>query len=413
MGGQVRGPDAAGSFLFVTCSGGGNVQPAIGLMRLLAARGHRVRALADPALRARVEAAGGAFRACPPLVWDASQGRAIEDNLDAFARLLHSSAVADAALVEMRGEPTDVAVVDCLLMNALCAAEAARLPAAVLVHVRYGYPLDSTTPAGRAGALARLNDVRTHLGLTPLPPVPDDPPRHRMWARFDRALVTVPRELENPAVALAPNVRHVGPIFEEADGALTWDPPWPPERDEPLVVVSFGTTYMHQEEMTERVLAALEGLSVRVLLTLGPALSTEELRIPSSVVTRTYVPHLAVLPQAALVVTHAGMGTVNAALACGVPMVCLPLGRDQHINAQRVAALGAGITLGRDAAAEEIRAAVVEALRSKVLRDGARRMAEIGRSYGRGSRAINELEALLARSPWSHPTVEGSASRIT
>ena len=42
------------------------------------------------------------------------------------------------------------------------------------------------------------------------------------------------------------------------------------------------------------------------------------------------------LPHAALVVTHAGWQTINAALADGVPLVCVPDGRDQPDNAARV-----------------------------------------------------------------------------
>ena len=54
------------------------------------------------------------------------------------------------------------------------------------------------------------------------------------------------------------------------------------------------------------------------------------------------VPHAAVLPSVDVVVSHAGLGTVTAALAHGVPLVCHPFGRDQHLNAQRVEAVGRG-----------------------------------------------------------------------
>ena len=57
-------------------------------------------------------------------------------------------------------------------------------------------------------------------------------------------------------------------------------------------------------------------------------------------------------------VTHAGLSTVMTALAAGVPMVCMPMGRDQPLNAQRVGTLGLGIELSPEASADAIRDAV-------------------------------------------------------
>ena len=49
------------------------------------------------------------------------------------------------------------------------------------------------------------------------------------------------------------------------------------------------------------------------------------------------------LPACRAVVTHGGLGTTLRALAHGVPLVLLPLGRDQHVNAARGEELGAGV----------------------------------------------------------------------
>ena len=44
-------------------------------------------------------------------------------------------------------------------------------------------------------------------------------------------------------------------------------------------------------------------------------------------------------------VTHAGLGSVAGAMTFGVPLVCMPVERDQPLNAQRVTDLGAGVAL--------------------------------------------------------------------
>ncbi len=88
-----------------------------------------------------------------------------------------------------------------------------------------------------------------------------------------------------------------------------------------------------------------------------------EVRAPAGMVVRRYVPHVAVLTHAAVVVTHAGTGTLMAALTHGAPLVCIPLGRDQPVNAEKVAELGVALSLPTDAQPSQIRAAVSEALR--------------------------------------------------
>jgi UDP:flavonoid glycosyltransferase YjiC (YdhE family) len=54
------------------------------------------------------------------------------------------------------------------------------------------------------------------------------------------------------------------------------------------------------------------------------------------------------------VITHAGAGTTMAALGHGVPLLCLPLGRDQLFNAERIWDLGAGRMLTPDADSDAI-----------------------------------------------------------
>jgi UDP:flavonoid glycosyltransferase YjiC (YdhE family) len=72
--------------------------------------------------------------------------------------------------------------------------------------------------------------------------------------------------------------------------------------------------------------------------------------------------HDALLSTCGAVVTHGGLGTTLRALAHGVPLVLLPLGRDQGFNAARVDELGAGIQLDARASAAAIGHAVDDVL---------------------------------------------------
>ena len=100
-------------------------------------------------------------------------------------------------------------------------------------------------------------------------------------------------------------------------------------------------------------------------------------------------------PGAAAVVCHAGLGTIMAALRHGVPVLCVPLGRDQHANAAAVVAAGAGRSLGRDAAPDDIRAAVAALMADGPERAGAARMAAaVAEPAGRHPAVSALLDAL-------------------
>ena len=174
--------------------------------------------------------------------------------------------------------------------------------------------------------------------------------------RAGAGIVVVPREFDDWPDPPA-NVVHVGPLTDDTPGPA-WDSPWGDDDTRPLVVVSLGTTYMAHEAVLGRIAEALEPLGLRVLICTGNDLSPDRISVADGVALRAYVPHAAVLPGAALVVTHAGTGTLLAAFAAGVPVVCVPLGRDQPDNARRVVELGLGVSLSPDYSPAELRAAI-------------------------------------------------------
>src|SRR4029077_17069671 len=106
-----------------------------------------------------------------------------------------------------------------------------------------------------------------------------------------------------------------------------------------------------------------------------------------------------VLREASLLVTHCGHGTTLKGLAAGVPLVCLPMGRDQDDTAARVVHRGAGVRLKPRASAEVIRAAVERVLADKSYRESARRLADALRAGEGCVDPVAEIEALVATVP--------------
>jgi len=89
-------------------------------------------------------------------------------------------------------------------------------------------------------------------------------------------------------------------------------------------------------------------------VTLGPVLSPADFPAPANVAVVAHAPHSRVFPHAAAMITHAGHASTLRPLMAGLPLVCLPFGRDQPDNAARVTERGAGLRLQPDATADAI-----------------------------------------------------------
>ncbi len=375
-------------FLFVTFDGGGNVPPALGLVRRLVRRGHEVRVMGNSTLAARITDSGGIFRAfAPARDWGPlAPGVMFEDERDRIAKILAfmcSLELAQEVIAEAK--TADVLVADCMLPAALVVGERIGAPTAALVHMPYQWWAE-TGGSLLAAMLPLVNRTSAELGLQPLRA--DTRLTGQLMDRATLALAATLEQFDRPLAAPHPNLRYVGPVLDEE--SPEWEPP-----GRPLVLVSFSSTYMRQEEALRRALEALGNLDVHGVCTLGNALGREALHAPANVAIHDWLPHSAILPHTAAVVTHAGHSTIMAALAEGVPLVCMPMGRDQHANAERVATLGLGRDISKDATSAEIREALHEVLSNESYRIEARRMAAVITDLGRGERAVMELEALL------------------
>ena len=64
-----------------------------------------------------------------------------------------------------------------------------------------------------------------------------------------------------------------------------------------------------------------------------------------------------------------------AAVTAGIPLVCTPMGRDQHAVAACVEQRGLGCIVPMTASTDELRRVIVEVLADRTLRDRARAFA--------------------------------------
>jgi UDP:flavonoid glycosyltransferase YjiC (YdhE family) len=90
------------------------------------------------------------------------------------------------------------------------------------------------------------------------------------------------------------------------------------------------------------------------------------------------------------------MGTVTRALCCGVPLLCMPMGRDQLDVAARVVYAGAGLRLRAGARPPAIRRAVERVAGDPAFAAAARELGARMRADADADVATAELESMAA-----------------
>ncbi len=378
----------SGNFLHITWDGAGAALVEAQLFEQLRGRGHHITVLGPASVERHFRRAGCEFvldRSAPDYdsVTDFLEDDRtwMRDHVWIGQAREHARAVVNRA-AEYR---PNAILISMPLMGAMAGAEATRLPAVGLGSTiaggaRFG-PSDSPGRAFWEAGLDHLNSGRADVGLAPLGST------FEQQDALDRILIMSIAELHDPDVPLDSNTRHVGPPMSAGPQTP------PPER--PCVLVSSSTSNMAQVPVLQRVLNSLESSGLSGILTLGPAVARDSLRIPPNVEVHDHLPHSEVLPRVSAVVTHAGHGTVMAALAYGVPLLCLPIGRDQPYVAQRVVAAGAGLSIPIDSSPRVISEALARLLADPLYRRAADQLrVSIADSEGT---AVAELEELLVR----------------
>jgi UDP:flavonoid glycosyltransferase YjiC (YdhE family) len=336
--------------LVITWAPGGNLPPMLAAAAVLARRGHDVAVLGSGATRTAAEQLGlevVGYRRSP----DPEVSVAFEEQADEMMATMAGAQIALDVRDALDELGPDLAVVDCMLPAAIAAAQAAGTPTASVVHFLYGLARTRMLRTGGGWTTDLRSLAATHrmLGLAPA--------RDGLaaWESAELVLVTAPGWLDVDCRAPA-KVLHAGPLAVAVDAGRRDRA----DAERHRVVLTFSTTVMRgQTALIYRVCEAVDGLDLDAVLTLGPAVDPGSVQVPDNVEVLALADHDRLMPGAAAVIGHGGLGTVLRALAHGVPQLLLPLGRDQAFNADRVERLGAGIRLPTDARPERIRAALL------------------------------------------------------
>jgi UDP:flavonoid glycosyltransferase YjiC (YdhE family) len=383
----------------------GHAFPMLALGARLAARGHEVTLETWSHWRNYVEAAGMRFVAAP----EYPVFPTLERPLGPYEAVVRATAQTRPALA--RAAP-DVVVHDILTLAPALAAELEGVPCATLIPHLYpvgtpGLPpyafggrrprtalgatlwraFDRPVRSGLRRGRTELNDTRAQVGLGPV-------------ARFHGGLSqrltivgTFP-QLEYPR-PWPDHVHVVGPVM--------WEPPFdpvePPPGQPPLVLVAPSTAQDPDHRLLRAALSGLGRERVRVLATWNSRALRGPVAVPANARLVEWLSYSQTMPGCALVICHAGHGTMVRALAEGVPVLAVPHAGDMAENAARADWAGVGVRLPwRLLSPSTVRLATRRALATASLRSRAHELAAWSARHDGASRAADLVEG-LARDP--------------
>ena len=386
----------------------GHAFPMLALGARLAERGNEVAFETWSRWQPEVEAAGMRFLPAPEYpVFGSGSGIGSE----MYEAVVLATAETRRAVAELRPHAL---VHDILTLAPAMAGELEGVPVATLVPHLYpvggpGFPpyaLGARFPRTRLGRMLwdgvahgtqsglrqgrdELNVTRVRLGLAPL---------ERFHGGLSERLCLIGTfpQLEYPR-RWPSGVHVVGPLM--------WEPPFefvaPPAGDAPLVLVAPSTAQDPEHRLLRAALAGLGNLPIRVIATWNRrALPADEpVAVPANTRLVEWVSYSKTMPSCALVICHAGHGTMARALACGVPVLAVPHVGDMAENAARADWAGVGVRLPwRLLGPGTLRLAVRRALSDRRLGLRARGLAAWAAAHDGASRAADLVEELAGQS---------------
>ncbi|WLQ36830.1 glycosyltransferase [Streptomyces castrisilvae] len=373
-----------------------HVLPSIEVIRELVARGHRVTYANDPVMAERIEATGATF-----VPYDS--GLPVADNNwpdDPIAAMDLFLDEGIRALPQLRAvydrDPADLYLYDIGAYAARALAESQNRPLMQLSPTFVGWRSYEKDVAAHLWALPGADDYRAKFTrwlagcgatTTDMDVFPGRP---------DHALALIPRAMQPHADDVdTDTVTFVGPCFAGRGDEQTWTRPAGAEK---VLLISLGSAYTNRPGFYRHCLEAYGDLpGWHVVLQIGGHTDREELgAIPGNVEVHRWVPQLAILHQADAFITHAGMGGSSEGLYTGVPMIAVPQGVDQFMNADKLVELGVARRIDTDDATPEALREALAALVSdpEVARRSAR-LRDEARAEGGTGRAADLVEELL------------------
>jgi rhamnosyltransferase subunit B len=350
----------------------GDVHPFIALGMELKARGHRATILTNPIFQELVEAQGLGFLAvgtaeqanaaiANPELWHLRKGFSV------IAKVIVPAIAEVFSLIERHADASTVVAFSSLSFGARLAQEKLGVPSAS-VHLQPSVirtfadqgmmgniRLSASRPMWFKRGLFRLidavildrrlraplNELRGRLRLRPV-----DRVMHRWMHSPQLVIAFFPEWFAAPQPDWPANTHAVGFPLWDADGeaAPLADAEEFLAAGEAPIIFTPGSAGSTMQRFFRESVKAAQQLGLRAMLVTNYPEQVPA-NLPPSIRVFGYLPFSQVLPRAALLVYHGGVGTLAQGIKAGIPHLVVPHGYDQFDSGWRIEQLGLGSSI--------------------------------------------------------------------
>jgi len=220
-------------------------------------------------------------------------------------------------------------------------------------------------------------------------------------------LVACPYELEIEGGPIPKNIHHIGPSIRKGAAKEQQARLAQASQNRPVIYCSLGSqaisyaatcNLFYQKIIDIMRYESMQGFHLMLAADLAPGQACPS-GCPPNVTIEKWLPQVEILETASLAVIHGGMGTVKECIYYGVPMLVLPLDRDQPSNARRVVHHGLGVMDGiKEITGSRLLSQILYVLNCKDIRTNMDRMQAIFREKEASHSGAGIIESLLVPS---------------
>lgn len=386
-------------FVFINPPFHAHINPTLPIVQELVARGDEVVYYLTEKYRAAIEATGATFRGYR------SKIEQTDYNLQHLSHSLtvpiltidESLYVIPQILESVRLEQPDCIVYDPMCFSGRFIAEILHIPAAIIrptfvahEQTRLFFQTKAIDPGDTELFQSLLRDLCSHYPVRPFDL------KDIFLHKAALNIVTMPRSFQPDGASFGNDCLFVGPSI--GPRCETADFPFEQLGERPIIYVTLGTVFNQDPDFFKTCFAAFGDQPWQVVVATGRPLEERKLGpIPTNFLIRRYVPQLDILQRTSVCVNHGSITTVMESISRGVPMVVIPHAVGQEGSARRVAELGLGILLRKEAVtAESLRDATTRILLDPAFAVRAQQMREEASTSG-GCRAATDALQHFAR----------------
>jgi len=385
------------NILFVNANLYGHINPTLGLVKRLTARGHHVSFFCSESFSDRVTEMGAA--------WIGYSGQ-----LDSFLRdyrptdrhpffmlmeymLLYDEVVLPEILDILKANPYDLIICDSYFGGVCFLKQMTQVPV-VSSHSSFAM---SHTPLPPRMLVPGFHQQLDHCyqiirRICEKHQIMEPSLEEVFVSKGDLNIVYTTRSFNGDEGVDEPDYLFMGPSVDRVQAAGEVDFSVIGERK--LIYISLGSLNNEFVDFYQICIAAFRDTNFYVCMSIGTKCDSSQLcEIPGNFLVQGFLPQLEILKQADLFITHAGFNSVNEALYFGVPMLALPQVNDQHMVARRLLAMHLGRMENLSELSPEILRAQAEALvLDRDIRRNCMRISLEMRNSTSSEKTVRELE---------------------